>query len=199
MLAITDLTVIENHARISDIRVQEALQFGRIIDLHRVIEKNLPELETYGRGFCQSGKKPLAGLKGGRPTKEYMLTEEQAVLVCMFARTPQAATARKMIVDVFMAWRRGEALPQPGGEGITITKDDYIALLLDQNILLSLKAAVKTPRKPPVPLTSAEKAKIISLTAQGLSNGEIARQTGRSTATISLLRNGFRIINGGDA
>lgn len=195
MLAVTYLTVIENHARIPDTRVCEALGFGEMKALHRLIARHEDELQTYGGIYRQVDPK----IGRGRPTHTYMLTEEQAVLVCMFARTPQAATARKMIVDVFMAWRRGEALPQPGGEGITITKDDYIALLLDQNMLLSLKAAVKTPRKPPVPLTSAEKAKIISLATQGLSNGEIARQTGRSTATISLLRNGFRIINGGDA
>lgn len=107
MIAVTDLTVVENHARIPDTKVQEALEFGRINDLHRVILKHRVELESYGGVHCQTGKKPPAGSQGGRPTVTYMLTEEQAVLICMFARTPRAAEARRMIVDVFLRWRRG--------------------------------------------------------------------------------------------
>lgn len=198
MLAVTDLTVVENHARIPCARVQEALEFGDIQHLHKLIDRHLDELEGYGGVYGQTVRKHGEGTKGGRPSKAYMLTEEQAVLICMFARTPKAAEARKLIIDVFMRWRRGETLPQAGAaEGITLDKDDYIALLRDQNALL--KGAIKPKRRAPVPLSNAEKARIIAMAADGKSTNQIARETGRSTATISLLRNGFRIISGGNA
>lgn len=197
MLAVTDLTVVENHARIPDARVQEALGYRHKKDLHAIIERYRDELEGYGGVYTQTSAKPPAGSKGGRPTLTYMLTEEQAVLICMFARTPKAAEARRMIIDVFLRWRRGEALPHAASvDGITLDKDDYIALLRDQNALL--KGAVKKPRRAPIPLTNAEKAKIIALAADGKSTRQISRETGRSTATISLLRNGFRLIAGGN-
>lgn len=207
MLAISDLTVIDNHARIPDTRIQELLQYGRIEELRRVIEKNLEELESFGGVFRQFGGKPPVGSKGGRPTLIYMLTEEQALLVCMFSRTPKAMEARRMIVDVFMQWKRGQTMPPAPSEGMTIPKDDYIALLTDHNTLLvdhndllkQIIAPKRKPRRPSVPLTTAEKAKIISMCAAGMGVNEIARQTGRSTATISLLKNGFSIINGGNA
>ena len=52
--------------------------------------------------------------KGGRPTLEYWLNEAQALLVCMFSRTDQAARVRRELVEVFMAWRRGKALGSTG-------------------------------------------------------------------------------------
>lgn len=203
MLAVTDLTVIENHARIPDTRVCEALGFGDIQHLHKLIGRHFDELATYGGIYGQTVPK----MGRGRPSKSYMLTEEQAVLICMFARTEKSPDARRMIVDVFMRWKRGQAMPSAPSENMTIPKDDYIALLTDHNTLLVdhndlLKQIISPPRKPrrpSIPLTTAEKAKIISMCASGMGVNEIARQTGRSTATISLLKNGFSIINGGNA
>lgn len=100
------LKVINGDARIADARVQEALGYARINDLHRVIGKHEAELSRYGEVFRQTGKKPSA--KGGRPTVTYYLNEAQATLVCMFARTPRAADARQTIVEVFTAWRKGQ-------------------------------------------------------------------------------------------
>lgn len=105
-LNVTHLSVIEGDARIADSHLQQVLEYGRINDLHRIIKTHEAELETYGGLFCRTGK--IIGR--GRPTQTYYLTEAQATLVCMFARTPKAALARKLIIDVFTAWRRGEAL-----------------------------------------------------------------------------------------
>lgn len=96
------LSVIEGDARIADTHVQNALGYGRINDLHRIIRKHEAELETYGEMLCQTGK-----ASSGQNTLTYYLNEEQATLVCMFARTARAAEARRQIVEVFTAWRRG--------------------------------------------------------------------------------------------
>lgn len=109
------LTVIEGDARLADTHIQQALGYGRINDLHRIIKKHEQELGTYGEVFCRSGKEPGSGSKGGRPTLTYYLNEAQATLVCMFARTERAAEARRLIVEVFTAWRKGQLdqLPTP--------------------------------------------------------------------------------------
>lgn len=96
------LSVIEGDARIADPHVQSVLGYGRINDLHRIIRKHEAELQSYGELLCQTGK-----ALSGQNTVTYYLTEEQATLICMFARTPRAAEARRQIIEVFTAWRRG--------------------------------------------------------------------------------------------
>jgi hypothetical protein len=191
-LAVTDLTVIENHARIPDLKLMEALEFGDLYHLQKLISRHRDELETYGVICGQTDRKSGPG----RPATNYMLNEEQALLVCMFARTPKAAAARRMIVDVFMKWKRGEVLAQatPGNE-ITIGKDEYIALLRAENA--RLVEPPRPPRKAYAPLTEVERAEILRLTKDGMGVKAIARLIGRSGATVSLMRAGFRVIEGG--
>lgn len=102
------LTVIDGEALIADSHIQQALGYGRINDLHRIIRKHEAELADYGEILCRSGK--VSG--PGRPAITYFLNEAQATLLCMFSRTDRAAAARKLIVEVFTAWRRGQ-LPAP--------------------------------------------------------------------------------------
>lgn len=52
---------------------------------------------------------------GGRPAAAYYLNEEQALLVCMFSRTDKAASVRKLVIDTFMAVRRGRETRPDGG------------------------------------------------------------------------------------
>lgn len=108
-LAATDLTVIDGEARIADSHLQAVLGYARINDLHRIIRKHEDELGDHGGILCRTGK--VFGR--GQPPKTFLLTEGQATLVCMFARTPKARAARKLIVEVFTAWRRGQLPPPP--------------------------------------------------------------------------------------
>jgi hypothetical protein len=48
--------------------------------------------------------------KGGRPGKAYYLNEGQALVICALSRTPKAVEVRKLIIDVFMAWRQGKSV-----------------------------------------------------------------------------------------
>jgi hypothetical protein len=99
----TALTVIEGDARIADTHLQQVLGYARINDLHRIIKKHEVELGRYGQMLCRSGK-----ASSGQTRLTYFLTEGQATLVCMFARTGRAADARQIIIEVFTAWRKGQ-------------------------------------------------------------------------------------------
>lgn len=73
-------------------------------------------------------------------------------------------------------------------------------MLQAQNALLhGLMPAPRAPRKASVPLSDDEKHDILRMCNEGLGVNEIARRTGRSNACISLLRAGFRLIDGGAA
>lgn len=103
------LTVIEGDARISCRRLQEVLGFNRVNDLHRLIRTHEDELRDFGEVFCFEAKNPSA--KGGRPIKTFLLNEHQATAVCLWAETPKARAGRKLIIEVFTAWRKGQ-LPE---------------------------------------------------------------------------------------
>lgn len=111
-----DLSVIEGDARVSCRRLSETLGFNRVNDLHRLIRANEEELADFGEVFCFSAKNPSS--KGGRPILTYYLNEHQAVAVCMWANTATARAARRQIIEVFVAWRRGElGAREPEREG----------------------------------------------------------------------------------
>ncbi len=103
------LTVIEGDARISCRRLQEVLGFARIDHLHRLIKAREDELRDFGEVFLFEGENPSA--KGGRPIKNFLLNEHQATALCLWAETPKARAGRKLIIEVFTAWRKGQ-LPE---------------------------------------------------------------------------------------
>lgn len=107
------LTVIQGDARISCRHLQEVLGFNRVNDVHRLIRAHEDELNDYGGVFAQDSKNPSA--KGGRPITTYYLNEHQATAVCLWAETPKARAARRLIIEVFTAWRKGQLaeLPAP--------------------------------------------------------------------------------------
>lgn len=47
----------------------------------------------------------------------YYLNEEQALLICMFSRTPKAAAVRREVILVFTAGRRGDLVTQQANPG----------------------------------------------------------------------------------
>lgn len=103
-LAVTDLRQIEGEPRVADLRLGEVLGFGHPVNIRKVIRRNEAELGRYGGVFSTAEKTSDVG---GRPGTAYYLNEAQAVILCMFSRTAQAADAREQIVKVFLAWRHG--------------------------------------------------------------------------------------------
>ena len=109
-LSVSDLNteISKDEPRIRDVRLGERLNMSRSRDVRKIIERNVPELETHG---------PLATRRRksrGQEYAEYWLNEAQALLLCMFARTQRAAEVRKEVIAVYMAVRRGEVSTAAG-------------------------------------------------------------------------------------
>lgn len=105
-LTLSDLNTTVNHEpRILDLRIAERLGMGNPRSIRETIEANRAELERYG-SLSVVPTNPRK--KGGRPGREFYLNEPQTVLLCMLSRTERAADVRQEVIEVFMAYRRGE-------------------------------------------------------------------------------------------
>lgn len=112
-LTTTDLntSIAKGEPRISSGRLADRLGYDRPDYVNRMITRHMAELESYGEVSRQFDGKPGVGSAGGRPSAEYHLNEAQTLLVCMFSRTPAAAQVRREVIDVYMAYRRGNLKP----------------------------------------------------------------------------------------
>jgi len=106
-LSKADLTVMENEPRVRDRDLGRRLGFSRDRVVRDLIKRHLPELETHG--LAPRIAAPIVSGKGRvQHVQEYWLNEAQALLICMFSETAQAAEVRRQVISVFLAWRRGE-------------------------------------------------------------------------------------------
>lgn len=104
-----DLKLIDTQPRVMDLRLADALGFDRDRKIRDLIKRSTGELQQHGEVCTTVGQTSQAG---GRPSLEYWLNEPQSLLICMFARTENAAEVRKEIIRVFMDWRAAHAQPQ---------------------------------------------------------------------------------------
>lgn len=103
---IADLnTEIDDEPRVLDVVLGEGLGMAKPADVRRTINSNSRELSLHGEIVSQAIK---TSARGGRPGTAYYLNEPQALLICMFSNTARAAEVRKMLIDVFMEYRRGQ-------------------------------------------------------------------------------------------
>lgn len=107
-LTTADLRPFQGEPRVNFNRVGGLLGYTTEKGMRRLIARHRPELETYGEVLRQTDPKPQNQPFGGRPNITIYLNESQAVLVCMFARTPQGAEIRRQIINVFLAYRHGK-------------------------------------------------------------------------------------------
>lgn len=106
-LTIDSLRVIDGEPRVLDTVLATHLGYANARQIRELIKRNAIELRSFG-GLSYGTTNPGAN---GRPGAETYLNEAQALLICMFARSPQAAQVRKTLIDVFMAWRAGKTVP----------------------------------------------------------------------------------------
>ena len=102
-LSISNLnTDFDDEPRVQDLVLAKALGFARPRNIRDLIERNKLELETYGSLAVRRGA------YRGQALTEYWLNEGQALLICMFSRSKKAAQIRKLLIEIFMAFRRGQ-------------------------------------------------------------------------------------------
>jgi hypothetical protein len=100
----------QGEPRILDVVLAERLGMRALRNIRPLIAANREELEGHGE-VCTRRVQTQA--VGGRPGRAYLLNEGQALVICALSRTPSAAKVRKALIDVFMAFRRGELTEKP--------------------------------------------------------------------------------------
>jgi len=154
----------------------------------QLVRQHRADLEEFGRLAFEMRTLKTPG--GTQQREVALLNEPQATLLLTYMRNSAIVKQfKKALVKAFFELRQRQSAPA-APEAISISKDEYIELLRAKVQCLegTPAAGLPRPKRPNYPpLTAAERARIRALAAQGLSNGAIARQTGRSNATISLL------------
>ena len=110
-LSVRDLSVVGGEPRVLDIALGKTLGFQRPRAVRQIIDRHRSELRRYGSLSPQ----PVANKGKGRVGNGHLLNEGQALLVCMFAGTDNAADVREQLIRLFIAWRSGQLVqaPQP--------------------------------------------------------------------------------------
>lgn len=99
------LTEIDGAPRCRDLELAERLGFDRPRKIRDLIKSNITEME--GFGTCPAVGRVIKGERGSTTAEEFYLNEEQALLVAILSKAPNAAAVRSMLIKVFVAWRRG--------------------------------------------------------------------------------------------
>lgn len=104
------IQLVETHGEptVRDVDLGTRLGMKRPDKIRQIIQRNMAEIESFG-SLAQSV--PNLGPAGGRPSVEFHLTEEQALCVCQLSRAPKAKDVRRMLIEVFTAYRRGHLVP----------------------------------------------------------------------------------------
>ena len=119
-LTLSDLSLMANEPRVRDVRLGEVLGYDRVSRLRDLIGRHQGELLRYG--LVTQVAAPIRSGKGRiQAVSEFYLNEGQALLVCMFARTEKAADVRQQVIEVFLAWRRGELAQASAAPDPTVT------------------------------------------------------------------------------
>lgn len=148
--SIADLnTDIDSEPRVLDATLASNLGMAQPLNIRAKIVANFEEISMHGEVITETVK---TSAKGGRPGKAYYLNEPQALLICMWSNTAKAAAVRKMLIDVFMEYRRGK-IEKPvhvrEHDRRTSTKlDDALKLKTNIDRLESVVASIQPAVQP---------------------------------------------------
>lgn len=100
-----DLDTTTGEPRVRDLDIAERAGLRRQRDIRQVIERNWDTLSAFGE-IRVCGSRPQTS--GGRPAREYWLSEEQATSLVSMLKTPLGKQLHVAIVKLFVAYRRGQ-------------------------------------------------------------------------------------------
>lgn len=180
----TDAVVAKNGRPItSSIKVAEAFS-RRHKDILRAVRNVECSDEFRGRNFAPTSYIDIQGKT--MPAVE--LTEDGWILLVMGFTGPQAARIKEAYIAAFNAMRAQlvpgqRTLPAPAG-GLSIDPAEYIELLKAKIALLEGRRQRRLRGPAPVPLSPAERSRILALRAEGLGFADIARAVHRSRSAV---------------
>jgi hypothetical protein len=100
----------DGEPRMSAALLGERLGIANRQAMMRLVERHTTSLLRFGGGFSATvAKNPSE--KGGRPIKDYLLNEGQALFITARSETALANEVLIGLVTVFMAWRHGRLVP----------------------------------------------------------------------------------------
>lgn len=100
-----DLTVqdFNGEPRMRDADIAVALDFERVRDVRKLIDRCADQLALFGEVF----RATVARNTVGRPVVEVWLNEHQAFYLCTQSKAPRAVEVTQEIIRVFVAWKNG--------------------------------------------------------------------------------------------
>lgn len=153
--AVADLnSSIDGTPRMMDLTLAEALEFSRLRDIRKIVERHMAALKRFGE-VCATVAQTLKNKdnSGGRPGKAYYLNKKQALYICTKSETENATEVTIQMVEVFDAYTSGKTIDVREHTRRTSTKVDD-ALRLKKNIdrlesvVTSLDVASIQPAQP---------------------------------------------------
>ncbi len=113
---VTDLVAsAEGEPRMSAALLAERLGMDRRESIMKLIERNEVSLRRFGGFSAAVAKNPSA--RGGRPSKDYLLNEGQAIYIASRSETALADQVLIALVMVFLEYRHGRLAPVVEGRG----------------------------------------------------------------------------------
>jgi hypothetical protein len=111
-VGISPVAVIEfnGEPRVLDEMLAKALGFSRTRKIRGLIDRHMDELSSFGAPRWRT-KQVRSGRGRISEVREYLLTEQQALLISCFSDAPHAAAVRRSLIEVFVAWRHSHAAP----------------------------------------------------------------------------------------
>jgi hypothetical protein len=100
--------VIDGEPRVLDTELATKLGMDRPTNIRQVIDRNRDEIEGFGPLHSANALVEI-GSGARRSVSAYYLNEEQALLVSILSRAPNAPAVRAGLIRAFVAFRRGQA------------------------------------------------------------------------------------------
>lgn len=119
------VTVLDDEPRVRDLDLAERLGFDRPRDIRKLIERHKAEIDSYG--VCATVAQ-TSGPRGGRPTTEFYLNEEQSLMLATVSNAPAAPLVRRALIKTFVALRRGQVTVIDHDEELAALRSDVTAI-----------------------------------------------------------------------
>lgn len=139
--------------RVRDTDLAERLGYSQARDIRKTIGRMIESGELSGvheRAIVARTSMPNGGERSVNIT-EYWLTEREALLLCARSEATRAIEVRAALVDVFIAYRRGQlvpVIPSELGAAITSLSAQIASLASIHDRVAALEAAAPHARQP---------------------------------------------------